>query len=519
MKKIDKEKLKKRADEGDALAQYQWGCTFLEGINIDIDKAKYWFEQSARQECPEGINGLGFCYYNIDEFDAAFKCFKRVSDMGFPKGIWNLARCYYRGYGVEQDKNRAFELFRKSADLGYADAQSTMGMLYFRGILEKDYALAVYWFRKAVKNEKRDEYGNYGLGECYYYGYGVKQNYKKAFMYYSIAAEQDNVNAMLQLAECFRLGQGTEINYAKCFYWTWRANSERKAIIKIISYFKDGVGVWVSKKEVKFFSEALKLPADSWNEEGDDFDKKLDIQYHREPGRDKAQLIRALYFADYKKVEKLVSADDFDKTILIRDISTEEQPYPLFYIPIFVSKVAASMIKYYDLPEVRRDIFELLEMSERKIESSEMIMNLLSSKFGIKFNVEIPYHMYRSLFWPENMLYYKLGFEESVERGYCTKNDIELQHAAMDFEFKKVKELILNGANPDIELLGVSLLDTLSDLGCFMAQFSLNPVTKKTRNPQFGDLCMLMTWSAAETEIDLVEKYDRQRQKVKRTNA
>ena len=47
------------------------------------------------------------------------------------------------------------------------------------------------------------------LGDCYYYGYGVKQNYKKAFELYRLAAGVPTKYplAQLKLADCYFLGK------------------------------------------------------------------------------------------------------------------------------------------------------------------------------------------------------------------------------------------------------------------------------------------------------------------------
>ncbi|WP_171251809.1 tetratricopeptide repeat protein, partial [Acinetobacter baumannii] len=59
----------------------------------------------------------------------------------------------------------------------------------------------------------------YYLGILYEEGYGVTQDYKKAFEWYSKAANQGNAEAQNNLGAMYALGQGVEQNYKKAFEW------------------------------------------------------------------------------------------------------------------------------------------------------------------------------------------------------------------------------------------------------------------------------------------------------------
>lgn len=56
-------------------------------------------------------------------------------------------------------------------------------------------------------------------GNCYYYGVGVKINYKKAAEFYSISAEADN-HSLFMLGERYEYGRGVKKNQdeaVKCY--------------------------------------------------------------------------------------------------------------------------------------------------------------------------------------------------------------------------------------------------------------------------------------------------------------
>ena len=48
---MDIYELKKRAKEGDFVAQYELGCCYQDGLGVqkDLDKAIYWYKESASQ--------------------------------------------------------------------------------------------------------------------------------------------------------------------------------------------------------------------------------------------------------------------------------------------------------------------------------------------------------------------------------------------------------------------------------------------------------------------------------------
>lgn len=46
------------------------------------------------------------------------------------------------------------------------------------------------------------------LGVMYYFGYGVPQDYKKAFEWYTKAAEQGNAKAQYRLGDMYYFGYG-----------------------------------------------------------------------------------------------------------------------------------------------------------------------------------------------------------------------------------------------------------------------------------------------------------------------
>ena len=73
--------------------------------------------------------------------------------------------------------------------------------------------MAVEWYTKAAEQGKSCSQDL--LGDCYYFGYGVEQNFETAVEWYTKSAEQGNSFAQCSLGFCYQFGQGITANCAK----------------------------------------------------------------------------------------------------------------------------------------------------------------------------------------------------------------------------------------------------------------------------------------------------------------
>ena len=114
------EQLKKMADSGDTLAQFEYGdylVSYSDNEKLGID----YLTKAAINDLAIAQNHLG--------------------DM------------YYYGDSVEKDYTKAFEWYHKAAELGYAAAQYNLGIMYAKGEgVEKDYTKAYEWYSKPAEH-------------------------------------------------------------------------------------------------------------------------------------------------------------------------------------------------------------------------------------------------------------------------------------------------------------------------------------------------------------------------------
>ena len=84
------------------------------------------------------------------------------------------------------------------------------------------------------KEKQAEKYFNRGI--CYYYGRGVEKSLKAAVRYYTLAAEQGNADAQLNLGWCYERGEwsyergeGVEKDLNKAVYWYTKAAEQGQA--------------------------------------------------------------------------------------------------------------------------------------------------------------------------------------------------------------------------------------------------------------------------------------------------
>jgi hypothetical protein len=151
--------VRKRAEQGDAVAQQSLGYSYSvgEGVPLDYAEAAKWLRKAAEQ--------------------------------GDPAGQYNLASLYADGRGVPLDLAEASRWLRKAAEQGYVLAQGDLGAMYVAGQgVPQDFAEGVKWLRLAAEQGLPSAQG--ALGEAYSHGAGVSQDLVEACKWYILASSQ-----------------------------------------------------------------------------------------------------------------------------------------------------------------------------------------------------------------------------------------------------------------------------------------------------------------------------------------
>ena len=186
------------AENGHAHAQYDVGFAFryARGIERNLEKAIYWFKKSAALECDAGQYELANCYWHgigvEEDRRLATEYYLKAYEQGYDKAGYRLVRCYY--YGLNIDKNLVEEFIDNYVCFGGDNDKEFLfylGEMYYEGnLVEQDYKRAVECFEEAIDI---DYNSYYHLAECYFYGLGTERNLSKAFEYYQEASYNPNI--------------------------------------------------------------------------------------------------------------------------------------------------------------------------------------------------------------------------------------------------------------------------------------------------------------------------------------
>ena len=153
----DIDSIAQKAEQGDAIAQYNLGLMYYKGQGV------------------------------LQDYKEAVKWYLKAAEQGHASAQFNLGLLYYRGQGVLQDYKKASKWYRKAVEQGNAPAQVNLGRMYAsgRGVIQ-DYKEAVKWYRKAA--EQGHAYAQSSLGVIYANGRGVLQDYVQAHAWYNVAS-------------------------------------------------------------------------------------------------------------------------------------------------------------------------------------------------------------------------------------------------------------------------------------------------------------------------------------------
>ncbi|MCG6965220.1 MAG: sel1 repeat family protein [Chromatiaceae bacterium] len=158
--------IRKAAREGNAEAQFRLGVMFGngDGVGLDYEQARNWFEQAAAQGHEGALLTLAWMHANgtgvdVDE-DRARELYLKAAGLGSAKAQYVVGTMYrFAQYGVHKDIPTAVQWYLKAADQGMATAQFALGRMLMegKGVMQDD-AAALQWLSLAhVNGSKRAE--------------------------------------------------------------------------------------------------------------------------------------------------------------------------------------------------------------------------------------------------------------------------------------------------------------------------------------------------------------------------
>ena len=212
--------LKARADKGDMATKKRiadilsWGTGVPDEVleiveyddNYEDTAAELYTEVAEEEKDADAWFNLGMIYYSEATEEAlrkSFDCFMKAAEMGYKDAYHCIGGAYFDGRGVEKDWGKAREWYQKGAEAGDVMSKLHLAQCYKSGIGgEKDYAEAMKLYRQIAS--RRNLYGKYNhevsvaqyeIGNMYMKGLGVETDFRQAFDWIRLAAENGNIAA------------------------------------------------------------------------------------------------------------------------------------------------------------------------------------------------------------------------------------------------------------------------------------------------------------------------------------
>ena len=126
------------------------------------------------------------------------------------------------------------------AEKGFPAFQEQLGRYYMNN---RNFPLALKWFRKAAEQDNISAYNN--LGYMYLNGLGVEQNYQNAFNWLLKAAEQGDAPAQNNIGMMYKDGKGVKQDYKQAIFWLSKsvAQDYHEAKNNLGYMYENGFGV------------------------------------------------------------------------------------------------------------------------------------------------------------------------------------------------------------------------------------------------------------------------------------
>ena len=209
------------AHGGVADAQFELGERFRQGVGVTQSwfEACQWYLLAAQQGHAQAQCELAGCLLMgrgvKKDTVQAFVWYEKAAALKLPQAQWNLGKLYAVGLpGVPKDSKRAAMLCKRAANAGYAPAQATLGSLFSQA---KKHDRAVHWWTLAA--QQGDLEAQYNLALAWRLGLGVVSDEAKAFDWLLNAAEGGLALAQLKLGLAYATGEGAALDLVEAAKW------------------------------------------------------------------------------------------------------------------------------------------------------------------------------------------------------------------------------------------------------------------------------------------------------------
>ena len=177
---------------------------------------------------------LGLAYYDglgtFTDRKAALDCFRQAAALGEVDAYTMISVHYSSNPPKEMKEHQEYcKMNLKGAEVGCVFAMWQLYYIYTDGgvCVWPNPKEGLKWLKKAA--EKGNEFACLDLGELYYDGDGVDQDYNMAFRLIKQSAEEDNTKACIRLYQLYRDGKGVQQSCSEGLKWLDKALKKKNA--------------------------------------------------------------------------------------------------------------------------------------------------------------------------------------------------------------------------------------------------------------------------------------------------
>lgn len=191
-------------------------------ISLVLSGVSGWIFFAEREQDPETLR--------IKAYQSELIVARQAAESGDEAAITEYAVKLINAPESLREDEKAMGLLRKAANRGFAKAQVEIGRLHMEGkIVDQNYHRAVEWFRLATRLSNNPE-AHFLLGEAYFRGLGVPQDYGEAVPHYKAAAIGGNAVAQYIIGTMYEAGWGVRQDLVQSWLWLMQARPEADRI-------------------------------------------------------------------------------------------------------------------------------------------------------------------------------------------------------------------------------------------------------------------------------------------------
>ena len=226
----------------------------------DFVNALKWYKKAAAKNMPEAMTLIGDIYYVGEEgieqsYAEAFKWYSRAAEHDYNVAKIKMTLMIYHGLGVEQDLTTAFKNFskiswtRENFDDFFGPLRFNSVARYYAAKMrengegcKKNSAKTLESYKVAGGLERVHAHDNsrsipkaiYKVGDAYFLGEGVRQNFAKALNFYEKTFSQGDgktpyhKEAVKKIMWMYELGEGIPQDKVKAEEWRKKLTNSKK---------------------------------------------------------------------------------------------------------------------------------------------------------------------------------------------------------------------------------------------------------------------------------------------------